>query len=69
MRIDCPTCGYEYETTAGLQCPRCGDSLSCDSVGCSECQACSNPLTRLGKTLASRVSVGRTDEGSPESDA
>jgi len=60
MNVDCPTCGYAFETTSGLQCPRCGESISCSSVGCEECQACSNPLSKLGKQLASHVS--RSDE-------
>ncbi|MFW5924107.1 MAG: hypothetical protein ACOCSN_02100 [Halanaeroarchaeum sp.] len=62
MKVDCPTCDYEFETTAGLQCPRCGNAISCSTVGCSECQACSNPLSKLGTRLVSRVSLSRDDE-------
>ncbi|MFB6093483.1 MAG: hypothetical protein ABEJ77_00890 [Halanaeroarchaeum sp.] len=62
MKIDCPTCGYGFETTTGLQCPRCGESISCSTVGCEECQACSNPLSRLTTRIADRVSLGDETE-------
>jgi hypothetical protein len=48
MKVDCPTCDYEFETSTGLGCPRCGDQISCSSVGCSECDACSTSLSKVG---------------------
>jgi len=66
VKTDCPTCGFELETANGLQCPRCGDALSCSDFGCSECQGCTGSFRRAGKTLASRL-VSRkdgTDDGS-----
>ncbi|MFW6265899.1 MAG: hypothetical protein ACOC2A_03885 [Halanaeroarchaeum sp.] len=61
MKVDCPTCGYEFETTAGLGCPRCGEQISCSSVGCEECDACSSTLSRLGASIVSRVSPSTAD--------
>lgn len=43
----CPTCDYEFDPTAGLQCPRCGETLECTAVACDECDACSGFLGGL----------------------
>ncbi|MFC7045157.1 hypothetical protein ACFQH6_06770 [Halobacteriaceae archaeon GCM10025711] len=40
----CPTCDYEFDETNGLQCPRCGEALSCGAVSCGDCNACSGGL-------------------------
>jgi hypothetical protein len=61
MKVDCPTCDYEFETSTGLGCPRCGDQISCSSVGCSECDACSTSLSKVGTRIRSRISLGRVD--------
>ncbi|UWG47389.1 Uncharacterized protein HSRCO_1101 [Halanaeroarchaeum sp. HSR-CO] len=66
MKVDCPTCGYEFETASGLGCPRCGDQISCSSVGCSECDACSTSLSRIGRQIRSRVSFDRSDHAPGE---
>lgn len=66
MMVDCPTCDYEFETATGLECPRCGDAISCSSIGCEECEACSNPLSQLGTKVVSRISLSReADDSSP----
>jgi predicted amidophosphoribosyltransferase len=59
MTVECPTCGYDIPTDRGLTCPRCGEAIECASVGCSECSACTDPVTMIGTRLAERVSGGR----------
>ncbi|MFB6124546.1 MAG: hypothetical protein ABEJ59_01140 [Halanaeroarchaeum sp.] len=66
MKVDCPTCGYELETTNGLQCPRCGNSIGCSTLSCADCDACASPLTRVKKSIADRVSLGGTPAPSEE---
>ena len=68
MNVDCPTCGYTFETATGLQCPRCGDAISCSSVGCSECDACSSPLSMIGTRIASKVNPTRIDRADDTDD-
>jgi hypothetical protein len=43
----CPECGYEVDPNSGLQCPRCGSTLNCSSLSCSECNACSGVFEQL----------------------
>ncbi|QGN07724.1 hypothetical protein Hrd1104_10715 [Halorhabdus sp. CBA1104] len=46
--MQCPTCEYEFDPAAvGMQCPRCGASVSCSTATCAECDACSGLLEQL----------------------
>lgn len=49
--MNCPNCGYEFDVTENLQCPRCGDRLDCGSVSCGECDACSGVLGSVRKMV------------------
>jgi len=68
--VICPTCGYEFDPAGGLACPRCGTSLSCSSVSCAECGACSGLLDRLRHTVTERLDrEERADDGEARSDS
>jgi DNA-directed RNA polymerase subunit RPC12/RpoP len=43
----CPDCGYQVDPSTGLQCARCGATLNCSSLSCSECDACSGVFDEL----------------------
>jgi hypothetical protein len=59
--MKCRTCGYEFDPTRGLECPRCGTQLDCSSLDCSECDACSGVFGGLTKRLK-RTSVDAPEE-------
>lgn len=69
MMVDCPTCEYEFETATGLECPRCGESIGCSTIDCTECDACSSPLSRLGTKLTSRISFSPDGDESSQTNA
>jgi hypothetical protein len=39
--MNCPNCGYEFDPSHGLECPRCGQSMDCGAISCGECGGCS----------------------------
>ena len=45
--MNCPTCGYDVDPTLGMECPRCGESFTCDAVSCGECGGCTGTLGGL----------------------
>ena len=57
----CPACAYEFDPAEGLECPRCGETVSCSAVSCAECEACSGVLGRLRNTVTDRLSSADTD--------
>ncbi|MFB6110528.1 MAG: hypothetical protein ABEJ60_06605 [Halodesulfurarchaeum sp.] len=38
--MNCHTCGYEYDPTDQLECPRCGSTPNCAALSCADCGAC-----------------------------
>ncbi|CCQ33707.1 hypothetical protein HLRTI_001200 [Halorhabdus tiamatea SARL4B] len=58
--MKCPTCEFEFEPTGGLQCPRCGSSVSCSTTTCAECDACSGIVEQLRRKGVDRL---RADGG------
>lgn len=59
--MECPTCGYAFDpSTAGMQCPRCGEGVSCAGTPCAECDACEGILEQLRQTATDRL---RADGG------
>ena len=38
--MNCGTCGYEYDPTDRLACPRCGETPDCSGLSCADCGAC-----------------------------
>ncbi|WP_181685237.1 hypothetical protein [Halorhabdus salina] len=62
--MECPTCDYEFDpAAAGMQCPRCGASMSCSTATCAECDACEGLLEQLRRTASDRL---RADGGDRE---
>jgi hypothetical protein len=59
--MNCRTCGYEFDPTQGLECPRCGEQLDCSSLDCSECDACSGVFGGLTKRFK-RASADGAEE-------
>lgn len=54
----CRHCGYDFDPTLGLQCPRCGEPFDCEAVSCGECGGCTGTFGLLGR----RLRRSRSDE-------
>jgi len=57
--VICPACEYEFDPAGGMECPRCGEALSCSGVSCAECDACSGLFDRLRTSVTDQF--GRAD--------
>jgi predicted amidophosphoribosyltransferase len=67
--VICPTCEYEFDPVGGLQCPRCGERISCSGAVCARCDGCASPVERLRRTVADRLHRdGANDDGDPDHD-
>lgn len=47
----CRHCGYDFDPTLGLQCPRCGEPFDCEAVSCGECGGCTGAFGLLGRRI------------------
>jgi predicted amidophosphoribosyltransferase len=50
--MNCQRCGYDFEPSRGLECPRCGASLDCPAVSCGECGGCTLSIDGLRGLLS-----------------
>lgn len=68
--MNCPTCGYDFDPTAGLTCPRCNEPLDCGSIDCGECGACSSVFAGVRNLFRSQREEGSMNtEGDDPSDS
>ena len=59
--MNCPNCGYDFDPTLELRCPRCGESVDCGSVSCESCSACTGPFGVLRRLVRSQTRTDETD--------
>lgn len=53
--MNCRQCGYDFDPSRGLECPRCGTAVDCTAVACEECDGCTVSLDGFTDLLAGRT--------------
>lgn len=61
--MNCPTCGYDFDPTSGLQCPRCNESLDCGAIDCGECGACTGVFAGVRNVIGGREEEDESPTG------
>lgn len=60
--MNCPTCGYRFESVERLECPRCGERVACSEVSCRRCSSCSSPIERLRRVVRDHLAADESDD-------